>query len=155
MALIRIGPFLDPEIDLPRTIQLEIPDEGELLPFLPSLIGLDLSDVSFGLEYGLGSHRWVQIRWVFLGSPLFFCLFYVGIRAEWVFSLFNSDLTTERYITEDNLNPGIFVTPDEMMSSVLRAYGVSSNLAITPEVRRCHPDVFREISLQLNGEIHG
>ncbi len=161
MAIITIGPFLDPEIDLPRTIQLEVRDEGELTK-LPSF-GNELvwTEISFGSQYGLGSHEWVQIGYELWGRPILFCHFYVERRAEWVCFIFNSDNTNFGYAPREGSNSEPYEVNEAFMGGILYLYGIPhlfgipSKLGITPELKRCHPDILREISTQLNGEIDG
>jgi hypothetical protein len=142
MAAIDLGTFTDAAYDRGTTTRVEVPDEG-LLPPVPDSIAerVPKGTVSFGGEYGLGTHQWVEVgltREPFFGVSLL--LLYAANRSEWVCLVCESCFSAYGYLYGDHSLSGPYRVSPAMMGHVLRAYDAPSDVAPPGELERCHPD---------------
>lgn len=147
MALLDLGIYTDEGNDRGQSTTLFVPNNGELPElFVPNLRWLELESW-FSSHYGLGYHRWVQVGYdtrAYGYSSI--GTFFVESRREWVCFLSESYQSPFGYYLGDHTFRGPFQVNEIVMEEVLHVYEVDHRLAATPEIYRCHPDLFRELS---------
>lgn len=150
MATIEIGPYHDYEIDRPRTIAIEVPDEGEL-PELPN----EFQQIQYSTGQivpfnWMSSHEGINIPLDEVRFHYALRVFYIEERAEWVCFYCHTFYPPYGSFIPPNQFFGPFMVTQTVMRFVARHYQVPDTFAISPEMKRCHPDIFEQMRLDYN-----